>query len=292
MRVTDASKYGNIARVLSKVQSQHAKAAREASSGLRVENPSDDPVAAAQAARLQATAQRVEGHRAAIRNTMGDVELAESTLASAADIFTRANELAMAAGNGSLNASDRASMAKQVEDLQQELTRLSNTKGSRGYLFGGSQTEAAPFAANGTFGGDSSEFQLDIGAGPTTAGASGALAFTAAGGRNVFADLESLRTALVANDAAAATATLDGLEASRKQITVERGHTGLTLEKLTTTDATLEDLANHTEDAKARAVAADPFDAYSRLATLGQTLERSIAVSQQLLQSGNFWRMS
>lgn len=292
MRVTDASKYGSIARVLSKVQSQHAKASREASSGLRVEKPSDDPVAAAQAARLQATAQRVEGHRTAIRNTMGDVELAESTLASAADIFTRANELAMAAGNGTLNASERASMAKQVEDLQQELTRLSNTKGSRGYLFGGSQTETAPFAANGAFSGDSSDFQLDIGAGPTTAGASGALAFTAAGGRNVFADLESLRTALAANDSAGVTATLDGLEASRKQITVERGHTGLTLEKLTTTDATLEDLANHTESAKERAVGADPFDAYSRLATLGQTLERSIAVSQQLLQSGNFWRMS
>lgn len=292
MRVTDASKYGSIARVLSKVQSQHAKASREASSGLRVEKPSDDPVAAAQAARLQATAQRVEGHRTAIRNTMGDVELAESTLASAADIFTRANELAMAAGNGTLNASERASMAKQVEDLQQELTRLSNTKGSRGYLFGGSQTETAPFAANGAFSGDSSDFQLDIGAGPTTAGASGALAFTAAGGRNVFADLESLRTALAASDSAGVTATLDGLEASRKQITVERGHTGLTLEKLTTTDATLEDLANHTESAKERAVGADPFDAYSRLATLGQTLERSIAVSQQLLQSGNFWRMS
>lgn len=292
MRVTDSSKYSSIARVIQKVQSQHAKAAREASSGLRVENPSDDPVAAAQAARLQATAQRIDGHRAAIRNTMGDVELAESTLASAADIFTRANELAMAAGNGTLNASDRASMAKQVEDLQQELTRLANAKGSRGYLFGGSQTEATPFAVNGTFSGDSADFQLDIGAGPTTAGASGAQAFTAAGGRNVFADLESLRTALVANDTTGVTATLDGLEASRKQITVERGRTGLTLEKLSTTDATLENLGISTETAKERAVAADPFDAYSRLATLGQTLERSIAISQQLLQSGNFWRMS
>jgi flagellar hook-associated protein 3 FlgL len=292
MRVTDASKYSSIARVIQKVQSQHAKAAREASSGLRVENPSDDPVAAAQAARLSATAQRIDGHRASIRNTLGDVEIAESTLASAGDIFTRANELAMAAGNGTLNASDRASMAKQVDDLQQELTRLANTKGSRGYLFGGSQTQALPFAANGTFSGDSADFQLDIGAGPTTAGASGAQAFTAAGGRNVFADLESLRTALTANDPAGVSATLDGLEASRKQIAVERGRTGLTLEKLSTTDATLEDLGIATAMAKERAVGADPFDAYSRLATLGQTLERSIAISQQLLQSGNFWRMS
>ena len=57
-------------------------------------------------------------------------------------------------------------------------------------------------------------------------------------------------------------------------------------------DATLEELGIDTETAKERAVAADPFDAYSRLANLSQTLERSIAVSQQMLQTGNFWRMT
>src|SRR5690242_4990482 len=137
----------------------------------------------------------------------GDLELAEGMLAEAGDLFVTARDLAMQGANGSLDASQRSDLALQVRHLKAALVGIANTQGATGSIFAGSKTDSTPFSATGAFSGDDDVHQVDLGTGPPmTVNVSGARAFTAAGGRDVFADLDALDAALSANDQTAISA--------------------------------------------------------------------------------------
>jgi len=290
MRVTDALRFQHVQRALASAAREHAAASRRASSGARIERPSDDPVGAAELVRLGASRSQVAAQRDTVRTVSGDLALAEATLAESGDLLAQAKSVALQGANGSLSASERSMLAEQVRQLRGELVGLANAKGSRGFLFAGSQTATRPFSAAGAFSGDAVDFVVDVGGGPTAAGANGARAFTLAGGRDVFADLNALESALTANDPTAVAATLDALEASRAQLGEERGRVGLRMEKLQTSEQLLEQASVVLTEATERVGAADPFESFSRMTALSQALERSVAVSRQLLDLGTLWR--
>ncbi len=290
MRVGDATRNRNVTSALSRLATEHALAARQAATGRRVQSPSDDPLAAAELTRLRQASSRIDAQRETVRYASGDLELSEASLASASDVFTRAREIAMQGGNGALGAAERALLAAEVQALEQELVGIANQRGARGYLFAGSKIDAPPFAPNGAFSGDGADHVVDVGSGPTSASASGALAFTVSGGRDVFADLAQLRTALAANDPSGTTAALDRLDAARNQIEAERGRTGLALQKLSSADVVLEQAGLELTRASERIGGADAFEAFSRMQALSQALERAMAVGKQVLDLGASWR--
>src|SRR6187551_273005 len=118
MRVTEQMRYDGVAHNLSQLSSRQAKAAQEAQTGLRVNLPSDDPIAAAQLARLSASQSQVTARRSTISSVRGDAELSETSLQSASDLLANAKELAMQGGNGSLGATERQNLALQVKDIR------------------------------------------------------------------------------------------------------------------------------------------------------------------------------
>ena len=191
MRITEGMRYGEVVKNLANINSQHAEAARQASSGVRVGKPSDDPIASAELARLRASSSQTSTHLATIDNVRGDAELTESVLADASDIFVRLKEIALQASNGALSADERKTMSVEVAGMKDALLQLGNTRGTRGYLFSGSQVSTPAFDPNGAFQGDDVEHLVPIGnSSPTAVSTSGSQAFIIAGGRNVFADLD------------------------------------------------------------------------------------------------------
>jgi hypothetical protein len=115
---------------------------------------------------------------------------------------------------------------------------------------------------------------------------SGAESFVVAGGRNVFADVDSLVSALTTNNEAGIRTALDGIDASHKQIVNARARAGLVLSKLDASQSVLDSVDTEQQRRGQEAGAADPFESYSRVTQLGQSLERAIAVSRQLLDLG------
>jgi len=290
MRVTDGMRYTDVQRNLARLQSENADASQKATTGLRIANPSDDPIGAAELARLQASLGNASAHRDTIKAVRGDAELAESTLAQATEIMTRAKEIAMQGANDSLSADDRKALATEAQNLKSGLLQLANTRGSKGYIFAGSQTDQKAFDVNGLFQGDDVEQTVDVGSStPTPVSASGAKAFTSAGGRDVFADLDALASALSNDDRAGIAASIDQVDASQKQIITERARNGLTVSKLDSTDSVLDQLGTDLGKRQADVGAADPFEAYSRMTVLGQSLQRAVQVSRQILDTTSYW---
>ena len=290
MRVTDGMKYLGVNRNLARLQTQNAQAQQQAATGMRLEKPSDDPAAAAELARLRASLSNSAGHREAIQHAQGDAELAESTLAQVNELMASAKEAAMQGANDSLSADNRQALATQVRGLRTELLKLANTRGTKGYIFAGSKTDAAAFDASGSFAGDDQEQVIDTGgSSPVAVNASGAKAFTAAGGRDLFADLDALATALDNNDRSGASSALDAIDAGATQVTRERTRIGLTVSKLQASDGVLEQLGVDLGKQQSNVGAVDPFEAYSKVTTLAQSLQQAVQVSRQVLDLGDLW---
>jgi flagellar hook-associated protein 3 FlgL len=288
MRVTEGMRYSQVLSNLANITEQQENASEVASSGVRVAKPSDDPIAAAELARLRASSSNTAAHLSTITTVRGDAEMTESALSDASDIFARLKELAVQGSDGSLSAQDRKSMADEVTGLKGALLTLANTRGTRGYIFSGSKVATPAFDSNGVFQGDSQSQVVPIGnSSPTAVSTSGTDAFVVAGGRNVFADVDQLATALSNNDMTSLRASLDNIGASQQQLIDARARSGLVLSKLDASETVLSSV-NQAQQKRAQTVgAADPYESYTRVTALGQTLERAITVSKQLLDIGS-----
>lgn len=289
MRVTEQMRYDSVTNNLSQLSARQAKAAQQAQTGVRVNLPSDDPVAAAQLARLSASQSQTAARRSTISTVKGDTELAEGQLQQAADLMASAKEIAVQGGNGTLDATERTTLALQVKDLKDQLVGLANTRGSTGYLFGGSATESKPFDGTGAFSGNDNAHVIDTGnSTPTVVNASGAKAFTIAGGNDVFGALDALYNALSTNDTAAIAASLDGLDKSRTQITNAQTSVGITLNRLDASDSVLSNLDLQNSRSIDEVGNVDPAKAYSTLAQLNNSLQQSLTVAKSLLDLAAF----
>lgn len=287
MRVTDAMRFDSVRRNLDRLNTEHAKTMQQAQTGNRLERPSDDPVAAATIARLRASQSSVATYQKVIGQVRGDVALAESSLSEASQLLQQASEIAIQAGNDSYNGNDRLALAEEVAAIKDQLVALGNTKGSRGQVFGGTATETPTFDTNGNFLGNDLEQVVEVGPGQSAVvNASGARAFTAVGGRDIFADLDALEAALRADDAAAIRGSIPGLDAGNSQVTRERARTGIILERLESSELVLDSYDLELTSSATAQAAIDPFATYSRLSELEQALEGAVTASRSLLSLG------
>jgi flagellar hook-associated protein 3 FlgL len=125
------------------------KLQNQLSSGRRVLTPEDDPVAAAEALLVTQTqgvnAQQISNQG----NATSQLGLVDSQLSSLTDLLQNVREKVVQAGNTTLNASDRASIATELDANLNAILGIANSKnGSGDYLFSGYRGATVPFAIN------------------------------------------------------------------------------------------------------------------------------------------------
>jgi flagellar hook-associated protein 3 FlgL len=285
MRVTDSMTFNAVLQGQNRAARRLLDASRAASSGERVVAPSDDPVAWSAAVGHEARISRLEGRAATTTRAAGDLDAAEAALASAGDLVQQARELALTAANGSVDPQTRANLGRQVTDLRNALLGLANTRGASGYLFGGTRTDQPPFSALGAFGGNDTANAVEVADGVTArANASGARAFTAAGGRDLLADLDALATGLSANNLTVIQGSIAALDAGHQQLVNARVDTGLGAERLRSAAEVSDNAMTLARAARAGEVEADLPSTLAELTNARAAYERGVAVSRELLQ--------
>lgn len=286
MRVTDSIRHATIQRQNNKASLELQRSTERASTGVRVAAPKDDPASFSRIAVYDGVLARMDTRGTALTRANDDAAQAEAALASAGEIMSRIHELAVQMADGTMSANDRALGAKQVAQLRQELVGIANTKGGTGYLFGGTKTTTPPFTTAGVFSGNDNPILVETADGVTTqANISGAQAFTAAGGRDIFADLTSLEAALSGNNVAGIQTAIADSEAGRAQITQIRGGAGVTMDRLRTAQEV--NAASKLAFSKMRSSEAevDPIEAFSALSQAQQAYERSLEIARRSLSS-------
>lgn len=286
MRITESLKYTNITSQLGQLRQRYNDAVTQSSSGKRVNAPSDDPIAAAQNVRIQASMGDNDAFRKTIATVKGDAELTESALDSAGQVLQRAIELAMSGANESTSAEQYKALSTEAQQLLQTMIGLGNSKGVNGYLFAGTLTDQKPFSDAGQFSGNDDVREISIDGGPLAAvTVSGRTAFADPGGRDVMQDLQSLTTALTAGDAQAVQVALDNIQSSHTQVVTARAQAGLIMDRLTLTDNFLNQTNTNLASESSTLTDADTAAVFSTLSQLQTTIQQTVAVDQKLLQT-------
>jgi flagellar hook-associated protein 3 FlgL len=161
MRV-DPSYITNLVGSLNSTQANAQQLTAELSSGVRVTSLSKDPLAAGQNVLLLNQMQQDDSFTESSSLVTGQLQVADSALGQAVSQLTQAISLATAANNGTMNASNRSSIANQIAGIRAELLTLANSSYQGQYIFAGGKTTSVPFSlsmagspATVTYSGDS-----------------------------------------------------------------------------------------------------------------------------------------
>jgi len=133
---------------LNQVQLEEQQAALEISTGRSVNEPSDNPVAAALLVQNNDEATFNASYLQSLSTINGQLSAADSTLSSVQSALQQAISLGVEGANGTLSSSDQAAIVEQLQGIQSQLISLANTEYQGNYLFAGTATGAPPYVAN------------------------------------------------------------------------------------------------------------------------------------------------
>ncbi|TFZ08383.1 flagellar hook-associated protein FlgL [Ramlibacter humi] len=147
MRVATLQSSNQALEALTARGAQQARLQSRITSGLRVERPSDDPAAAAQAELARSRLSRLAQDARATDLTTSVLSTADGALSRGTDLLQSAREAIVAAGNAGYNAQDRKALALTLRNARDQLLELANTSdGAGGRVFGGQGTSTDPFS--------------------------------------------------------------------------------------------------------------------------------------------------
>ena len=167
MRVSNDTLRTQFLAALDAAQRRILDTQTQVSTGKRINSPSDDPVAAARVAHLDASLARLDQYNANAVFARNQLGLEEETLSEVVDTLQRVRELVLQASNDSAGDSDRRIIAAELREYRSALVSLANVTDVDGrHLFGGYLEEAAPFVVDASGGvvynGDQGQRTLQI----------------------------------------------------------------------------------------------------------------------------------
>jgi flagellar hook-associated protein 3 FlgL len=211
---------------LNKSQLETQQAMLEISSGRSVNQPSDNPTAAALLVENNDQATFNSGYLQSIGTVQGQLSTADSTLSSVVTALQRAISLGVEGANGTLSDSDRASIANELQGIQSQLVSLSNASYEGRYVFAGTNTNTPPFVVDNTvpsgvrYVGNTDVNQVSIGNGNKLAVNQPGSNLFSAPGNDVFLAVNNLIQALQSNTGIGAAVT--SLGAANSYLSAQR----------------------------------------------------------------------
>lgn len=147
MRISTSTIYNANVSLLNQQQAQLLHTQQQISTQRRILTPADDPIASARA--LDVTqADASNSQYATNRNTaLHSTSMSEGVLQSVTNLLQDVRTVAVNAGSGALNNSDKQTLATDLSGRLEDLLALANsTDGEGNYLFSGFQGRTQPFA--------------------------------------------------------------------------------------------------------------------------------------------------
>jgi flagellar hook-associated protein 3 FlgL len=148
MRVTNM--LPDIQYQMQQSQQALATATEQLSTGLRVNQLSDDPAASANMVVSLAASADVDQFTSNVTSVLPRMQTADSAISSIVTSLNSAVTLGTEGANGSESTQDRQEIASQVQSILSDAIAQANTSYSGAYLFGGSESTTPPFVAAST----------------------------------------------------------------------------------------------------------------------------------------------
>ncbi len=227
-------------------QAQAQTLIQELATGRRVNLPSDDPQAAAEDVQNQAAQQQNDQYLQNTSSLEGMFQTADSSLSSVVTALNQAISLGVQGSNGTMSGGDLQSIAQQVQAIQSQVVSLANTSYQGSYLFGGTETQTAPFTLDSTqssgvtYNGNNGVNSVAISQGTSMqTNVPGSQIFLGSGG-NVMGSLQQLVTALQSGNATSIGAATTQVSNALNYMSQQRTFYGSTVDQLTANQSSLQ----------------------------------------------------
>jgi flagellar hook-associated protein 3 FlgL len=281
VRITDKMIFDGANQRSGRARDSVESATREASTGVRVQHPWDDPGAAAQVISFRSGSDRMDAIGKTAQNAIGELNAADGALGEMNNVLGRARELALQFSNDTYSAQERAAAAKEVDGLLAQSLEVSNTKFGGRYLFGGFKDNVPPFDQFGAYQGDSGVRQVEVSPGQfEDASVPGDQLFGANGsGTSIFDTLKNLSTALTTNDRNGIDTAIGGLDAGVDQIVTGRAKAGASVNVLDTAVSAAQVASEANKAAASKLTDADVISSATKLAYAQRALDAALTAS-------------
>jgi flagellar hook-associated protein 3 FlgL len=227
MRVSSSTFTGGFIGEIQQLEQQQNTLQEQASSGLSVTLPSDNPSVMSEVLNLQTNGAANTQYQSNITQLQASATTSATAMNSLQTIVSQVNEIATNASSGTASSTQLSTYASEVEACIQQAMQLGNTQDANGnYIFGGTDSSTKPFVAttdaNGnvtgvSYKGNTNVNQNDIGLSMTVAtqvpgenttgsGAEGLFADSRTGA-DLFKDMVSLQQNLASGDTSAISST-------------------------------------------------------------------------------------
>lgn len=221
---------------------------QQASTGVKISAPGDDPVTAQQILHMKSLMAAGDQYSRNISNGISWLSMTEAAMDEMGNVLIRAKELTVQMANATSDAKARESGMNEIIQLRNQLIQLGNTQLNGRYVFGGFKNDTPPFDAAGAFNGtdDSITIEIDRGAfvpinysggnllrGGTPPGSTGT---------DIIGTFDNLITALSANDQAGVQAELPNLESALSQVLSNRTDLGARMNRLESQKNVIEEM--------------------------------------------------
>jgi flagellar hook-associated protein 3 FlgL len=232
---------------VSVLQSQDAQVQRELSSGYQVQDASDAPAQTPELVSLGSSLAQVQAYQTNLTRVQAEANTADQSLGTAITLVQNAQTLAAEGANTTTTAAARQTLAEQVQSIQQQLVGIAATTVEGRYIFGGDNDGSAPYQydASSATGVDQLTAQTST---RTVTNPSGQTIYQplsaqqifgpvdgtgAPTSNNTFAALQSLVTALNANDTAGVTNAISALSTASTYLNQQQAYYGTTEDRIT-----------------------------------------------------------
>jgi flagellar hook-associated protein 3 FlgL len=215
-----------------------SQAQREVSSGKRVNTPSDDPASAAATVRERAEIAGIDQYVSSADSAQSRIRVVDTVLSDMLTVLTSAQSQGAGARGSTQTAAQREATARSLEGLRDALLSDANATFGGTYLFGGTDSLAAPYTqaiggAVSAYQGDHNTLSADIDRNRTVqVSYDGSTVFQGSDTQDVFTTLQGLIDAVRSNDQAGVQNGLDGLKRAFDRIVGVQSGVGADLNAL------------------------------------------------------------
>lgn len=166
MRISTGGAHQRGLNLMQQLQSALDRTQQQISSGRRILNPSDDPIAASRSLEINEAISRLTQFDRNGVMAQNRLHHEESALGDMNNVLQRVRELALQANNATQSNESRALIAVEMRQHLDQLVQLANQQDGNGrYLFSGNMDDTAPVSRSGgayTYNGDQGQRLIQI----------------------------------------------------------------------------------------------------------------------------------
>lgn len=287
-RVTQGMMNLQVMRNMNNNMREMSKYQEQASTGKRINRPSDDPVGVSFSLRYRSELEANEQYQKNADMGLSWLTQTENVVGQAGDIMQRVRELTVNAANSTNPQAALDSIGAEINQLFEQLVDVGNSQFNGKYLFNGQMNDVKPYtvanAENDPI--DSSPISFEIGLGVQLAmNVTGEDVFGEVGSsENTFAVLKDLMNAIDQGEHGQISDLIGRIDMQMEQILGVRSDVGAKMNRIELAEERLKDMNVNLQTLQSKTENADMAEVFMNLKMSENVYQASLASGARLIQ--------